>query len=103
MVIVELFDHEMTFLTLSITLNDHHIHAINQNRIWNRIISISLNLAVFPFYDPEMTFLAPLMTSGDLEMYPIEFKTKFAIDPYVYHVHLAIFPIFDPKVTFLTP
>ena len=58
---------------------------------------------MFPIYDPEMTFLAPLMTSGDLEMYPIEFKTKFAIDPYVYRVHLAMFQIFDLKMTSFDP
>ena len=39
------------------------------------------------------------MTSGDLEKHPIELKTKFAIDPYVYHVYLAMFQIFDLKMT----
>ena len=34
-------------------------------------------------------------------MHIIEFKTKFEIDPYVYHVHLAMFQIFDLKMTFL--
>ena len=41
------------------------------------------------------------MTSADLEIHTIEFKTKFAIDLYVYHVHLAMFQIFDLKMTFL--
>ena len=92
------------------TLNNHHIDAI-RIRIEFGIESYPYRvyLAVFPIYDPKMTFydlkmtfLTPLMTSGDLEKHPIEFKTKFAIDPYVYHVYLAIFPICDPKVTFLT-
>ena len=43
------------------------------------------------------------MTSADLEMHNIEFKTKFAIESYAYHVFLAVFQIFDLKWPFSTP
>ena len=43
------------------------------------------------------------MTSNDLETHINEFKIKFPIDLYTYHMHLVIFSIFDPKMTFFDP
>ena len=49
-----------------------------------------------------MIFLTPKMTSVDLEMYTIEFKTKFVIDPYVYQC-IWMFEIFDLRMTLFDP
>ena len=72
MVMVEIFDLKMTvldlrmsFLTLSMTSNDHDIHAIRigiKFEIEKYVYQVYL--AVFQISDPKMTFFDPLDDLG---------------------------------------
>ena len=51
----------MTFLILTMTLNDHDIHDIRiRIEFWIESYAYHVNLAIFQIFDPKMTFFDPV-------------------------------------------